>query len=260
LRSYRVAAGAVVALVAATACTGSSHRAGVTPATVTTEAPTTVLEAPTTTIAASPRTIATLPSALGPGPAHVGGAVLGPEGPVAGALVRVERLVDDAAVAATTVQTGADGRWAVDSVNGGRYRLRAWRAPDLAQLTPVVVFVAVDDAKPVDLPVLRYPGDGNAVARVVPDPPKVGQAAIVVVGLSNGGVDGEGVLHAQPRPGVPVGLGLSANVAITTADPVVTDSSGAAGFQIVCNQAGPIAAVVTVATTQQAVPLPACAA
>jgi len=53
---------------------------------------------------------------------------------------------------------------------------------------------------------------------------------------------------------------LSANVAITTANPVVTDASGAAGFQIVCAQPGPITATVTLATTQQPVQLPACVA
>jgi hypothetical protein len=249
-----------VAMALASACTGSGSgsRAGVTKATATTEAPTTVAEAPTTTIAPSPRTIDTLPTALGPGPAHVGGSVVGPDGPVPGAVVRVERLVDDAAVAATTVQAGADGRWAVDSVNGGRYRLRAWRPPDLAQLTPVVVFVAVDDVKPVDLAVLRYPGDGNAVARIVPEPPKVGQQAVLAVGVSNGGVDADGVLHAQARPGLSVTLTLSANVAITTPTAVVTDASGNAGFGIVCNQAGPITAVVTVATAQQTVAVPPC--
>jgi len=184
---------------------------------------------------------------------------MGPDGAVPGAMVRVERLIDDAAVAATTVQTGADGRWAIDSVNGGRYRLRAWRSPDLAQLSPVVVFVAVDDVKPVDLAVLRYPGDANTVARVVPDPPRVGQQAVVGIGVSNGGVDAEGVLHTQARAGVPVALILSPNVVLTTPATAVTDASGNAGFGILCNQPGTIAAVVTVATVQQTVQLPACA-
>ncbi len=246
-----------VALVVASACTGGSSPARVEKAATTTAAPTTV-PAPTTTVAASPRTLVTLPSELGPGPAHVAGTVTGPEGVVPGATVRVERLLDDTAVAATTVQAGADGRWAVDSVNGGRYRLRAWRPPDLAQVTPVVAFVTVDDSKPVDLPVLRYAGGANAVANVVPSPPVVGKPAVLVVTAASGDVDSEGVVHAGARPGVPVTLVVSANVVITTANPQATDGSGNAGFGILCNQPGPIIATVTVGTTPQPVQVPAC--
>lgn len=222
-------------------------------------APSTTVEvAPTTTIAASPRTLVTLPSELAPGEARVGGTVTGPDGPVPDATVRVERLVDDEAAASTTVQSGPDGRWGVEGVNGGRYRLRAWKAPDLAQLTPAVVFVSVGESPPVDLPVLRYPGDGNVVAQVSPEQPMLGQPAIVVVSVSNGGVDTEGILRAQVRQAVPVGLGVSANVAIISSPVAVTDGNGNAGFQIVCNQPGPIVAVTIVDAVQRPVSLPAC--
>ncbi len=226
-----------------------------------TTAPPTTIPAPTTTVAASPRTLVTLPSELGPGSAHVAGTVTGPEGLIPGATVRVERLLDDTAVAATTVQSGADGHWAVDSVNGGRYRLRAWRTPDLAQLTPVVAFVTVDDNKPIDLPVMRYPGDGKAIANVVPNPPVVGQPALLLVSAASGDVDSEGVLHAGARQGLPVTLAVSTNVTITTPITVGTDENGNAGFQIVCNQPGPIiAGAVVGAAPPQPLQVPACAA
>ncbi len=253
------ALGAVTALVVVSSCTSSGSTSGVEKAAPTTEAPTTV-PAPTSTVAATPRTLATLPSELGPGPAHVAGTVTGPEGVIPGASVRVERLLDDTAVAATTVQSGADGHWAVDSVNGGRYRLRAWRTPDLAQLTPVVVFVAVDENKPIDLPVLRYAGDGKAVATLVPNPPVVGQAASLVVSAASGDVDSEGVLHSTPRPGLTVSLTLSPNVTITTPNPASTDETGVAGFQIMCNQPGPVTAMAVVGSLpQQPLQVPACA-
>ncbi len=246
------------ALVLTSGCTGSSSRK-VEKAAPTPAAPTTV-PAPTTTVAASPRTLVTLPSELGPGPAHVAGTVTGPEGLVAGATVRVERLLDDTAVAATTVQSGADGHWAVDSVNGGRYRLRAWRPPDLAQVTPVVAFVAVDDTKPIDLPVQRYAGTANALANIVPTPPVVGQPAILVVSAATGDVDSEGVVHSGARPGLSVTVSVSANVVITTANPRATDESGNAGFGILCNQPGPITASATIGTAQQPIQLPSCSA
>jgi len=212
-------------------------------------------------VAASPRTLVTLPSELGPGPANVAGTVTGPEGLIPGATVRVERLLDDTAVAATTVQSGADGRWAVDSVNGGRYRLRAWRTPDLAQLTPVVAFVTVEDNKPIDLPVMRYASDGKAVANVVPNPPVVGKPALLVVSTASGKVDSEGVLQAGARPGLPLTLAVSTNVTITTPTTIGTDENGNAGFQIVCNQPGPIVAGALVGVPPpQVLQVPACAA
>ncbi len=246
-----------MALLAAS-CTGSDSDEGLT-GTRATVAPTTVVPAaPTTTIAASPRTVVTISPELGPGEARIGGTVTGPEGPVPEATVRVERLVGDDAAAATTVTSGPDGGWAVESVNGGRYRLRAWRAPDMAQIEPVVVFVAIGEFPPVDLAMLRYAGDGNAVAQVTPSPPVVGQPATVVVSVSDGGVDNEGILHAQPRQGVSVTLGVSPNVALAPPPNAVTDLEGNAPFRITCVQPGPIVAMATVDTAPQSLALPAC--
>src|SRR2546423_1487011 len=80
------------------------------------EVPTTGHETTTTSrpdysivnLAAVPgRTTTTVPP-LGPGPAHLAGRVMGPGGPVGGAVVRVERIVGTT-VALTDVQSQADG-------------------------------------------------------------------------------------------------------------------------------------------------------
>ena len=252
-----VLAAVVAATVGAASCSDSSKAP---PAPTTTAAPATVAERPTTTVAPSPRTVVTISSELGPGEARVGGTVTGPEGPVPGATVKVERLVDDVAAAETTVESGPDGRWGVESVNGGRYRLRAWRAPDLAQVTAAVVFVTVGESPPVDLPVQRFASDAQPAVAVAPDPPAVGQPAIVVVTVASGGVDNEGVVHSQPRQGVPVAFAVSPNVGITTPTLVATDASGNAAFQIVCREPGPIGAMATVASFQTQVPLSPCVA
>jgi len=257
----------LVLVLVSTACTGSGSKSGpgsaagaTTVVTVPLTEPTTA-PAPTTTtttIAGHPRTVTTLSPALGPGQARLAGTVSGPDGPVAGATVRVERLVGDS-VAATTVQTGAGGQWGVDSVNGGRYRLRAWKAPDLAALLPTLVFVIATETKTVNLAVDRY-GNASPVATVSPNPPVANQPATLVVTVSDGGVDADGVLHAQPRPGIPVQLSVGAGLALSSADATVTDASGNAGFQVACTQAGPISATVVVASVHHPLQLPACAA
>jgi hypothetical protein len=74
------------------------------------------------------------------GTAAVSGTVVGPSGAVANATVRVERLVGDQ-VGTMDLTTNADGAFALPNALGGRYRVRAWQAPVLAQLGSEVAFV-----------------------------------------------------------------------------------------------------------------------
>src|SRR5688500_10725176 len=77
---------------------------------------------------------------VGPGEATLQGIVTAPEGAVPGATVLIERLVGDGAGSATVV-AGPDGRWVAPQILGGRYRVRAWRAPDLALTSPASFFL-----------------------------------------------------------------------------------------------------------------------
>ena len=224
-----------------------------TEATTTTTPPTTTL----VTVPGNPRPVTTLSSALGPGSATVGGTVSGPEGPVVGATVRVERLVGDA-VAATTVTTGPGGQWAVPSVNCGRYRVRAWRPPDLAVLRPTLVFVEASENRAVNLAMARY-GEGNAVAEFAPEPPTADKPATLVVTVSNGAIDGEGVLHASPRQGETVQLAVTAGLLLESPDTTLTDGSGKASFTVRCAPPEPPAAAVVVGGTRKPLEVPPCA-
>ncbi len=254
---------AVAVLLVAGGCRGSGDER--TPATTVptpppTEAITTTMAATTTlvTVPGNPRPVTTLSPALGPGTATLGGTVSGPEGPVAGATVRVERLVGDQ-VAATTATSDAGGQWTVSSVNGGRYRLRAWRPPDLAMLRPTLVFVEATENKAVALGMARY-GEGNAVAAFAPGPPTADKPTTLVVTVSNGGIDGEGVLHASPRPGVTVQLLVTAGLTLESPDTAVTDGAGNASFTVRCAPPGPPAATAVVEGARRPVDLPPCGA
>jgi len=175
--------------------------------------------------------------ALSPGGAAVEGTVAGPGGPVAGATVRVERLVGGQ-VAVTEVAAGDDGRWSVAGVAGGRYRVRAWRAPDLAQLTPALVFVGAAERASVPLEVDRFGGPA-ATASATPDPPVVGQPVSMGVQVSVRSVDAAGVVHSAPVPLARLELAAGSGWLVRTSPVSVTDGTGRARFELTCLAAGP---------------------
>ena len=253
---------AVAVTVLAGACRGSGSESAdpsstTVPLASDTSPSTTGATTTLVTLPPKPRTTTTVSSALGPGAARLTGTVNAPEGPVPGATVRVERLFGDA-IAATTVMTDAAGQWVVDGVNGGRYRLRAWRPPDLAALEPTLLFLGATEKKNVTMPVARY-GNDSALVTTTPNPPVRDQPATLVVTVSNGVVDGEGILHASPRPGVPIQLVPGTGLALESPDVVVTDAAGNAGFAVRCTQPGAVpGAAAVIGGTSRTLALPAC--
>lgn len=199
----------------------------------------------------------TTTAVMGPGGATVRGRVVGPDGePIVGASVRVERLAGDG-VARADLVSGEDGAWSLPDVLGGRYRIRAWRAPDLAMVEPSFVFAGYNENAPVEQRVERFLGT-HAVPAVAPSPPVVGQPANLVVQVSARGVDAEGVVRTDPVAGVPVevaGSGWSVLPPATT----VTDGAGEGRWTVVCRQAGvqPLRLVVNGVEPFE-VALPAC--
>ena len=252
------------ALVLTGACRGSGpDSAARSPTTVvptSVEAPTTTGQ-PTTiaTVPGPPRTTTTLTGALGPGGAQVAGVVNGPEGPVPGATVRVERLFGDE-VDGTTIKADGSGHWALRAINGGRYRLRAWRPPDLVALQPTLVFLGATESATITLGVERH-GPDEINARISPDPPVRDQPAVLVVLVANGQVDAEGVLRIAPRPGVAVQLAPGPGLALESPDVAVTDGAGNAAFAVRCTVAGaPPTATTVIAGANRTLALPPCAA
>lgn len=241
---------------------GNPDRAG-TPATTVpapgaTEDAESVPGTTSSTATPQPRTVPTLSAALGPGAARLVGAVVGPEGPVPGATVRIERLFGDA-VASTTVTTDASGQWSLAAINGGRYRVRAWRPPDLAALEATVFFLTATETKDVGLAVVRHGGE-SLVTSLSPERPVQGQPATLVVTLSAASIDAEGVLRTRGRPNVGVQLAPGPGLVLESAAAAVTDGAGRAAFAVRCTAAGsqPVASAV-IAGTARAIPLPSCA-
>lgn len=252
---------AVVAFLAA-ACT-SSDSPSAAPQTTVPETTVPVTTTPTTrplttSTTLRPTTTVTTLLQLGPGEATIGGTVLGPAGPVDGAVVRVERLVGKL-VAPTDVTTSGGGSWQVPSILGGAYRVRAFRAPDLGTSPVESFFLGATERKTLDL---RLPAVGGEriTAVVNPSPPRVGQPATVTIAVGIGRVDAEGRAQMTARPNIVLTLTPGPGILLESAPQVLTDGNGAGAFAIRCAVEGASTLSLAVGTGVTQVTLPACAA
>ena len=228
-------------VLALAACQGGSDEAAPTTVPTTapppTDAPVTTAPATTTsTVPGPPRSTTTLAVDVAPGNARISGTVLGPQGPVAGASVRVERLVGDEV--GTLDVSAANGSFNLPSVRGGRYRLRAWKAPDLYQPTPEAFFLAADEQKSVELRLTKV-GPVNVETTVEPTPPPREEPFTIAIFLYAGSVNGEGFLQANPRAGQEVEVALGPGLGLTSSNRAKTDGGGKASFSARCRTPGP---------------------
>lgn len=224
--------------------------------------PTTTLTLPSTTtsftivtVPGNPRSTTTLPSDIGPGEATIVGTVATPDGPVPDAIIRVERLTGD--VVATVDVRAVSGSWQLASVRGGRYRIRAWRPPDLTQLEPEVFFLGSAETKQVTLLLTRF-GDVSVTAASDPNPMPIGQPATLVTQVLAGAVDTQGVVKANPRPGVPTQLVPASGLALEGADKQVSDGQGNNAWRVRCLAPGAPSVALVVESVRYAIVLPPC--
>ncbi|HUR24257.1 MAG TPA: carboxypeptidase-like regulatory domain-containing protein [Acidimicrobiales bacterium] len=196
---------------------------------------------------------------LGPGGAAFKGTVTGPEGPIPNAPVRVERLLGRA-VAATDLVTLPDGTWELPGIKGGAYRVRAWRAPDLALVEPAFIFIGAKQVFPLELKLERYAGP-FATAAVAPNPPVVGPPANLAVQLSSRSVDERGFVVSVPLVGAAATLSSATGTWLAvSANPALTDANGRARWDMRCRAAGaqPLSVSIDGAAAPLALTLPPC--
>jgi hypothetical protein len=180
---------------------------------------------------------------VGPGRSALTGRVDGPDGPVQGAVVRLERLVGDAS-ARLDVTTGPDGIWQAPEILGGRYRIRAWRTPGLAMLEPQILFLEAGRTADTVMVLERFQALAVDTA-IAPDPPFVGQRTNLLVRISSQIVDEDGVVRATPEAGVAVTLGTGLGWTAESPVSAVTTTAGSVTFTLVCRSPGPQPLMVT---------------
>jgi len=178
----------------------------------------------------------TLVPARAAGTAHLTGSVNGPQGPVPSATVRVEHLVDDNPPPIDVV-AGPDGRWDLPNIAGGRYRVRAFLAPTLAQTEPQILFLNEGDQNNLDLTVDSFAAPAVAAA-VAPDPPELNQSFTLVVRVARKTVDTNGVVQSEPIAGAGVALTGFSGYALVTSNGAIADANGDATFTLQCRTAG----------------------
>jgi hypothetical protein len=205
----------------------------------------------------------TVPGVPDSGTSHLSGTVNGPQGPVPGAVVRVEHLVNGHANA-VDVGTDAAGHWDLPNIAGGRYRVRAFLPPSFAQAEPEVFFLNEGDQRALDLTVDAFTGAPEVAIAVAPDPPNLGQPTSVVVRVTHRAVDGNGVARSAPIAGAQVTFNASGDWSVTGPPTAGTNENGDASFVVECRKAGTNVVSVTVRIAGVAQPLassqqvPAC--
>jgi hypothetical protein len=235
------------------ACTGGGDDAAPTP---TTQATTSTTAVDRTGIALAGVPGQTTTTIEERGSAQLTGSVQGPNGLVVGATVRIERMVAGREIR-TDVLTGPDGRFALTGVPGGRYRVRAFLVPTLAQVEPEVRFV--QDGVQTDFPLVVEEQGGVVVrADVAPEPPLLGRAVNLVVAVRTRAVSADGVVRSAPVIGAQVelaGLGRwvlrddsapseddgTTPTSFSTVGPSPferTDASGLVRYELRCERAG----------------------
>lgn len=196
---------------------------------------------------------------VGPGEATLQGVVTGAEGAVPGATVLVERLVGDGA-GGVMVAAGPDGRWTAPQILGGRYRVRAWRAPDLALTTPVSLFLESKETRDVEVKVQAFSGV-VVTSAIAPSPPVVDETIRLVVRTYTRSVDEQGIVRNEPLPSVQVELTGSGQWQVETANPAFADATGRADWLVRCVSLGTHSLAVRVGGGDEALALkiPPCA-
>jgi hypothetical protein len=260
----RVLLAVVVALVAlvAVSCGGSGDPPPTTlpPTTApTTTVPVASTVPPSTAPPGVPRTATTQITEMGPGAASLAGTVTGPDGPVTGATVKVERFVG-AKVATQTLQTSGGG-WSLPSILGGSYRVEIFRSPDLAQAKPDVFFLGASETKQITTTLVRH-GSGGMTATIDPNPPLVGLPATLTIHLGGGSVDADGNVVQGGAPNVRLQIVVGPGMNLESAPALFSDGNGAATWILRCLQPGPVTVSIVMgagaSATSNAISMPPC--
>jgi hypothetical protein len=172
------------------------------------------------------------PVSMGGGSTRLQGSVVGPDGPVAGALVHLERHTAGG-VGHLDTSTDDEGRWLLQGLAGGRYRIRAWVPDQLTMGRSEVRYVADDEEATFEFSLWAV--DPTPRLELVDGGPMYeGLPSTVAVFLGARSVDQEGVVVTNPLPGERITIVTTAQVQVLGQPFGVTDSQGAARFVVRC--------------------------
>jgi hypothetical protein len=207
-------------------------------------------------IAAGKETSTTRP--LGGGRAAIFGKVIDADGkPVPGAFVRATYYGDPAKPEMIEALSSEDGTYRFEQVLGGRWRIRAWKAPELATLEDNVFFLGYTEQRGLDLKV-KAATDIVVTSSMAPNPPFTGTPVELAVLVLTQSVDEEGIVHRSPVGGAAVTLDIRGKWSLVGEATQATEFNGRTAWQLTCDEVGQQPIIAFVAGREWPLNVPAC--
>jgi hypothetical protein len=190
------------------------------------------------------------------GTSSVSGTVTGPDGPVGGAMVRIERWVGSASGEIMT-STDGGGHFVAAGLLGGHYKVRAWKQPALATFDAATGFVPFGGRLQVNVIMEKHDAFTVQMAATSATA-SVGTGFGMAVLVTREQVDPNGVVIDGPVADVPVMLLVDSAVSIDGHNPARTATSGFATWTLTCKSAGHFTATATTNHGSATAALPTC--
>lgn len=190
------------------------------------------------------------------GRATLRGTIFGPDGPLEGATVRLERFVG-ADWGFLDVATNKDGKYEAKDILGGRYRVRAFQKPSLASVESQTAFLREDGEAELAVVVEKHEGivlQGAADAAE----PRVGQKISFKALVARAEVDDNGIVQAPGVPAAEVALISQGGIRIVGDATQTTDEQGFAVFTVMCTATGDHSVVIRSSGEELSVGIPTC--
>lgn len=195
---------------------------------------------------------------LGGGKASIAGRVVDTDGnSVPGAIIRATYYGDTNKPEVIEALSLEDGTYRFDQVLGGRWRIRAWRTPELATLDDHTFFLGYTENRRVDLKV-KAATDYVVTSSMAPSPPWTGSPVEVAVLVMSQTVDEEGVVRRSPVGGAAVTLNIIGKWYLGTDATEATEFNGRAAWTITCTEVGPQQITAIVGGREWPISIPAC--
>ncbi|MEW6477375.1 MAG: carboxypeptidase-like regulatory domain-containing protein [Actinomycetota bacterium] len=183
---------------------------------------------------------------LGGGKAAIFGRVVDAEGNVVpGALVRATYYGDPNKPEVIEVLSAEDGSYRFEQVLGGRWRVRAWKTPELATLEDHTFFLGYTEQRQLELKVKA--ATNYVVTSNMAPSPFIGTPVELAVAVMSQSVDQEGVVRRTPIAGAAITVNIMGAWSLVGDPTQATDHNGRAAWQLTCTEVGPqkITAIVT---------------
>ncbi len=194
---------------------------------------------------------------IGGGKAAIFGRVIDADGhTVPGAFVRATYYGDPTKPEMIEAISAEDGTYRFERVLGGRWRIRAWKTPEMATLDDHVFFLGYTEQRTVDLKV-KSATDIVVTSSMAPAPFTGTPVELAVLVLSQS-VDEEGVVRRSPVGGAAVTLDIRGKWSLVGDPTQATEFNGRTAWQLTCDEVGQQPIIAFVGGREWPLNVPAC--